>query len=148
MLTECPTRVTIRMLVTTHNSLNASYPAIPPSVPQARNAVVAFAARSGVGAEQLEAIRLAVSEAVSNAIVHAYDGRAGEIHVTAGFAANELWILVADEGRGFHAPARRPGLGWGLPLIAHMADRFEIAERADGGTEIRMRFTVAARASA
>jgi anti-sigma regulatory factor (Ser/Thr protein kinase) len=143
-LTERRTRVTKEPLVTKERSLSQSYPAVAGSVPRARNDVVAFAAQRGATERQLEAIRLAVSEAVSNAVVHAYngagDGDGGRVHVTAQIAARELWILVSDEGRGFQAPAHKPGLGWGLPLIAHMSDRLEIAERAEGGTEIRMRF--------
>jgi anti-sigma regulatory factor (Ser/Thr protein kinase) len=123
--------------------LSQLYPAIAESVPRARNDVVAFAVRRGASEAQVAAIRLAVSEAVSNVVVHAYDrDRPGEIQVTAEIAARELWVLVSDEGRGFQAPARTPGLGWGLPLIAHMSDRLEIAERAEGGTEIRMRFAL------
>jgi serine/threonine-protein kinase RsbW len=134
-------------MVTKERSLSESYPAVAGSVPRARNDVVAFAAQRGATERQLEAIRLAVSEAVSNVVVHAYngagDGGAGRVHVTAQIAAQELWILISDEGRGFQAPAHNPGLGWGLPLIAHMSDRLEIAERAEGGTEIRMRFPLA-----
>jgi stage II sporulation protein AB (anti-sigma F factor) len=105
--------------------------------------VVAFAIKRGANKPQVDAIRLAVSEAVSNAVVHAYDAKSGgDIHITAEIAAQELWVLIADDGRGFQAPARNPGLGWGLPLIAHMSDRLEIAERAEGGTEIRMRFPI------
>lgn len=105
--------------------------------------MVAFAIKRGANKPQVDAIRLAVSEAVSNAVVHAYDAKSGgDIHITAEIAAQELWVLIADDGRGFQAPARNPGLGWGLPLIAHMSDRLEIAERAEGGTEIRMRFPI------
>lgn len=127
----------------TQQSLNQSYPAVAQSVPRARNDVVAFAVRRGATQAQVDAIRLAVSEAVSNAVLHAYDGKgSGDIHVTAEIAEQELWVLIADDGCGFQAPARNPGLGWGLPLIAHMSERLEIAERADGGTEIRMRFPI------
>lgn len=137
------TRVTNELLVATEQSLNQSYPAVAESVPRARNDVVAFAIKRGANRPQVDAIRLAVSEAVSNAVVHAYDAKSGgDIHITAEIAAQELWVLIADDGRGFQAPARNPGLGWGLPLIAHMSDRLEIAERAEGGTEIRMRFPI------
>jgi serine/threonine-protein kinase RsbW len=143
-LTERRTRVADQPLVVTERNLSQSYPAVAGSVPRARNDVAAFAARSGATDRQLEAIRLAVSEAVSNVVLHAYnggrDGDGGRVHVTAQIAERELWILISDEGRGFQAPAHNPGLGWGLPLIAHMSDRLEIAERAEGGTEIRMRF--------
>lgn len=127
----------------TERSLSQSYPALAESVPHARNDVVAFAIRRGANEGQVDAIRLAVSEAVSNAVVHAYDGHGpGQIHVTAQIAAHELWVLVSDDGLGFQAPARTPGLGWGLPLIAHVSDRLEITERGEGGTEIRMRFAI------
>jgi serine/threonine-protein kinase RsbW len=132
-------------MVTKERSLSESYPAVAGSVPRARNDVVAFAAQRGATERQREAIRLAVSEAVSNVVLHAYNGGGdgGRVHVTAQVAARELWILISDEGRGFQAPAHNPGLGWGLPLIAHMSDRLEIAERAEGGTEVRMRFPLA-----
>ena len=102
-------------MVTKERSLSESYPAVAGSVPRARNDVVAFAARRGATERQLEAIRLAVSEAVSNVVLHAYnggrDGDDGRVHVTAQIAARELWILISDEGRGFQAPAQNPGLG-------------------------------------
>jgi anti-sigma regulatory factor (Ser/Thr protein kinase) len=105
-------------------------------------AVGELASRNGATGSQLESIRLAVSEAVTNAIVHGYDEGSGTIHLTAAFAAGELWVLVCDEGCGFQAPSAHPGLGWGMPLIAHASDEFAIAERAYGGTEVRMRFAI------
>jgi anti-sigma regulatory factor (Ser/Thr protein kinase) len=129
-------------VVTVENTLTTSYPAVAESVALARRAVVELAARKGATDEQLESIRLAVSEAVTNAIVHAYQGGGGEVQLTAGLARGELCVLVADEGCGFQRPAESPGLGWGLPLIAHASDEFVIAERAYGGTEVRMRFLI------
>jgi len=52
--------------------LSQSYPAIPASVPKARHALVALAAGALVAGEQLEAIALAASEALTNVVVHAY----------------------------------------------------------------------------
>lgn len=128
--------------MTVEADLSKSYPAVSGSVSAARGAVVELAQRNGATDEQLEAIRLAVSEAVTNAIIHGYAGSDGTIHVTAALAAGELWVLVADDGRGFQRPSVRPGLGWGMPLIAHASDEFAIAERAYGGTEVRMRFAI------
>jgi len=71
--------------------------------PQARKALAAFATTAGVTEDQLEGIRLVVSEAVSNAVLHAYDGDAGEIQVTAAVVPGELWILIADDGFGLRA---------------------------------------------
>jgi anti-sigma regulatory factor (Ser/Thr protein kinase) len=131
-------------VVTVEENLTLSYPASSSSVGSARGAVVEFAACHGASEEQLESIRLAVSEAVTNAIIHGYNDRRGTIHVTAALASGELWVLVSDDGGGFQSPSEHPGLGWGMPLIAHASDEFVIAERAYGGTEVRMRFTVGA----
>ena len=121
--------------------LNESYPAIPETVPVARRAVGAVAAAAGVSDERLEEIRLAVSEALTNAVVHAYsDGEGGRFHVTAAVASDELWVLIGDDGRGLHAPNDSRGLGIGLSLISGLSDDFAIVTRASGGAEVQMRF--------
>jgi anti-sigma regulatory factor (Ser/Thr protein kinase) len=124
------------------------YPAAPESVARARSGVADYATLLGADAEELERIRLTVSEAVTNAVLHAYRGQPGTVQVTAASADGELWVLVADEGCGFQRPAARPGLGLGLALIADAADEFTIVERGGGGTEARMRFVLGARRSA
>lgn len=123
-----------------------SYPAVPESVPRGRVAVTAFAAAAGVTGYQLDSIRLAASEGLTNAILHAYQGRAvdaGHVHVSASVVPGELWLRIADDGRGVHAGEATPGLGLGLALIAELSDEFEIAKRPSGGTELRMRFELA-----
>jgi len=128
-------------VMSTGQALNESYPASPLSVPRAREAVVRFARESGATEEQLEAIRLAASEAITNAVTHAYgEENPGAVHVTAACTPGELWLLIADDGRGLHARSNSPGLGMGLALIACVADYFAVMKRASGGTEIRMRF--------
>jgi serine/threonine-protein kinase RsbW len=82
-----------------------------------------------------------VSEAVTNAVVHAYrNGDVGRVHVTAAMAAGELWVLISDDGRGLHAWNDSHGLGIGLSLISGLSDDFSIVTRASGGTEVQMRF--------
>jgi serine/threonine-protein kinase RsbW len=122
-------------------ALNESYPALAESVPLARQALTAVAAMAGAGGERLEEIRLAVSEALSNAVLHAYrNGDSGRFHVTAAVASGELWVLIGDDGRGMHAWNDSEGLGIGLALISGLSDDFTIATRASGGTEVQMRF--------
>jgi serine/threonine-protein kinase RsbW len=123
-------------------SLSKSYPAVAESVPRARNALIAFARRAGTRQDQVDAISLAASEALTNAVVHAYEGSPGMVHVTAALASDELWVLIADDGRGMRSRADTPGLGMGLALIANASDGFVVVNRASGGTELRMRFGV------
>lgn len=123
------------------DALNESYPAVPEAVPQARHALAEVAAAAGAAGERLEEVRLAVSEALTNAVVHAYrDGEPGRVQVTAAVASGELWVLVGDDGRGLHAWNDSAGLGIGLSLISRLSDDFAIVTRATGGTEVQMRF--------
>jgi anti-sigma regulatory factor (Ser/Thr protein kinase) len=123
------------------DALNQSYPAVAEAVPLARGALTDVAAAAGAGGERLEEIRLAVSEALTNAVVHAYRGdELGHFHVTAAIASGELWVLISDDGRGLHAWNDSRGLGIGLSLISGLSDDFAIVTRASGGTEVQMRF--------
>lgn len=142
-LTSAPSVIYHRArVVTVRNHLCESYPAVPATVPQARSVVADFAARAGASGKLLDSVRLAVSEAVTNAVVHAYRELPGEVQITAAIAADELWVLIADHGCGHLTPAATPGLGLGLMLMAEASDELVIAERADGGTEVRMQFVL------
>jgi anti-sigma regulatory factor (Ser/Thr protein kinase) len=121
--------------------LNESLPAVAASVPRARALVAEFAHEAaGLDGARLDSLRLAVSEAVTNVVVHAYRGRAGTVKITGAIASDELWVLISDSGCGYQTPSERPGLGWGLVLMADACDDFGIFERADGGTEVRLQF--------
>jgi anti-sigma regulatory factor (Ser/Thr protein kinase) len=122
-------------------ALSEVYPAVPEAVPTARRRLTEVAAQAGAAGERLEEIRLAVSEALTNAVVHAYpEGQTGQLDVTAAVASDELWVLIGDDGRGMHAGNDSRGLGIGLSLISGLSDDFTIATRASGGTEVQMRF--------
>jgi stage II sporulation protein AB (anti-sigma F factor) len=123
----------------------SSFPALATSVPEARNVVASLAARYGAGWEDLERIRLVVSEAVTNSIVHAYREPTGNVHVTAAVIADELTIVVADDGCGLGAAPPSPGLGLGLGLVANTCDAFSIVSRPYGGTQVEMRITLSGR---
>jgi serine/threonine-protein kinase RsbW len=126
-------------------TLTESYPAAALSIPRARNQLVRFAAAAGAKADQLESIRLAASEALTNVVLHAYQSAVqGRIDVVAAVASGELWVLVADDGCGLRPRTDSPGLGMGLALIAGISDGMEVVKRASGGTEVRMRFSLRA----
>jgi serine/threonine-protein kinase RsbW len=123
-------------------SLHKCYPAVAESVPRAREALGSFAQSAGATTEQLDAIRLAVSEAATNVVVHAYDERPGEIRVNARLDSSELLVEVADDGLGMRPTIDGPGLGVGLALISQVADAFAVVTRSSGGTEVHMRFAL------
>jgi anti-sigma regulatory factor (Ser/Thr protein kinase) len=122
----------------------------PDSVGWARQLVIDFAAAAGVCGAQLEDVRLVVSEAVTNAVLYAYEeSSAGEVHVIAAVVSGELWIVVADDGRGMHSRSSdQGGLGLGLALMAQLSDGFTLATRSSGGVEARMQFQLAEEPSA
>jgi anti-sigma regulatory factor (Ser/Thr protein kinase) len=120
--------------------VSKSYPAVPASVPRARAALGAFAAGAGATPGQLADVRLLVSEAVTNVVQHAYDSMPGEVHLSATVAGEELWILIADDGRGLRVRRASQGLGLGLAWMARFSDELTLAERASGGLEVRLRF--------
>lgn len=119
---------------------NISLPATPESVPQARRAVSDYARRSGLSESRLEDLRLVVSEAVTNVVLHAYRGSPGELHVAAVAADGRLWVVVGDDGDGIRPRRDSPGLGLGLGLIGRLSDGVEVDRRPDGGTELRISF--------
>jgi serine/threonine-protein kinase RsbW/stage II sporulation protein AB (anti-sigma F factor) len=103
--------------------------------------VTEFAARIGVPQPTLDGVRLAVSEAVSNAVLHGYPGAtAGPVTVIAEADDGELVISVLDEGGGLAPRADSPGAGLGLPLIAEVAQSVSVG-RGDGGRGTMLRMT-------
>lgn len=124
------------------SALQESYPAVPDCVPDARDAIAEFAFAAGARGEQLDDIRLATSEALSNIVQHAYPERSGQMYATARVAADELWVLISDDGCGLHAGRHSDGLGLGLALIAQVTDDFTVLDRGSGGTELRLRFVL------
>jgi serine/threonine-protein kinase RsbW/stage II sporulation protein AB (anti-sigma F factor) len=115
----------------------------PASVPALRGDVAAFARSAGIGEPLLSAVKLAVSEAVTNAVVHAYVGsRPGPVHVVAWIDGDRLLVEVSDDGGGMMPRLDSPGLGIGLPFIADTADSLDITSSSRGGARLRMTFTL------
>jgi anti-sigma regulatory factor (Ser/Thr protein kinase) len=113
------------------------------NVPQIRQAVVDFALANGIAEAQVHDIGLAISEAVTNAVVHAYRRQAqpGSVYVAATVEDGWIELRVADEGIGVAPRNDSPGLGLGLPLINRLADQSDLRPLPDGdGTELWMRF--------
>ena len=125
-----------------HGSFSESRLATPEAVRLIRDSVADYASGVGIEGSRLEDVRLVVSEAVANVVIHAYRDQPGPVHVIANVVDSELWVLIADEGVGNNVPTRRPGLGLGLALMTKMSDGFTLVDRAEGGTEARLRFLI------
>jgi len=106
-------------------------PAYPQSIGPLRRAVVQFASGCGASQRQCEDIALAVSEALSNVVKHAYVGRGTPGPVTAEVSArgSTLVVVVCDEGTGIPAHDSR-GVGIGLRLILRLTERLEFVDRS------------------
>jgi serine/threonine-protein kinase RsbW len=118
-----------------------SWPARPEHVGAARRAASVAARRAGAENSVLDAVRLAVSEAVSNVVVHSYrHAKRGEFTVAVECEDDCLRVTVRDHGCGMQPRMDSPGAGLGLPLIASLSDSFSVTEPDDGGTELCMTF--------
>lgn len=117
---------------------------MPASVPVLRAAVAEFVGAAGVQGDHLDAVKLAVSEAVTNAVMHAYVDaeEPGEVRVVTCVREGEIEVEVSDDGLGMMPRLDSPGLGVGLPFIADTADTLDIATGEGGGTVLRMSFKV------
>lgn len=91
-------------------------------------------------------MRLAVSEAVSNVIVHGYrqTPESGNFTVSVEWDLDLLWVTVRDHGCGMQPRMDSPGAGLGLPLIANVTDSFSVTDLPEGGTEVCMTFPLRA----
>ena len=86
----------------------------------------ASARRSTIDDQTLSDVKLAVTEACTNAVVHAYPDGEGPLEVAAYVRDDRLMLVVRDEGRGIVPRTDSPGLGLGLPLIATLAEALEL----------------------
>jgi serine/threonine-protein kinase RsbW/stage II sporulation protein AB (anti-sigma F factor) len=117
-------------------------PARPPSVPKLRRELVSAARMLGVPPELCARIALAVSEAATNAVIHAFPSRPGCLSARlARDGEGGIDIVVGDDGIGLTLRSDSPGLGMGLGIIAQVTDRLEIRSQPSGGTQVEMGFT-------
>ena len=106
-----------------------------------RGGVREFARAHGASKALLIDLALAVTEAVTNCVVHAYVDRGpGTIRTSIQAGPDELIVTVTDDGRGMQPRADSPGLGLGLPTIASLTTSMDMHAPPGGGTAITMTF--------
>jgi serine/threonine-protein kinase RsbW len=127
--------------------LSLVFPAAPEGVPRARAAVTDLCERLGLDCERVDDIRLAVTEACTNCVLHSQgDGEGDATFVLdARMDQGALEIVVRDFGGGLlRAPAGSGGLGLGMHLIEQLSESSQVSSRPGGGTRVSMRFPVLA----
>ncbi|TCO70208.1 stage II sporulation protein AB (anti-sigma F factor) [Marinisporobacter balticus] len=115
----------------------------------ARVVVASFASQLDPTIEELADVKTAVSEAVTNAIIHGYEGKDGTVSISCRIEDREIEIIVEDNGKGIEdvEQARQPlytskpeleRSGMGFTVMETFMDIIEIESQKDVGTKVRM----------
>jgi serine/threonine-protein kinase RsbW len=132
------------MPATTTPDMELALPARAANIAVVRHAFGALGEAYAVDEETLSNIRLAVTEACTNVVVHAYpDGQEGPLEVLATLQEEKLVVVVRDKGPGIGPRPDSPGLGLGLPLIVSLTESVLLGRDDDERTEVRMTFPLA-----
>jgi serine/threonine-protein kinase RsbW len=124
-----------------NSDVRLTLPARPENVAVIRHVLGAFAEALQLPADLVEDMRLAVTEACTNVVRHAYhDGEPGPIDVVIRPTGNRLELIVSDRGSGIGPSPDLAGPGLGLPLIAALADLVEIEHGPSRGSRLAMTF--------
>lgn len=128
--------------------LRLPLPVSAKSIGIARRVAVRYAEQAGCDPATCWRVRLAVSEAVSNVVLHAHrtpgpeDEPAPLLVLVGDSDEQSCTFTVDDDGVGLQARSESPGLGLGLALIANACDALDLHPGRDGGTRVRMTFRI------
>jgi serine/threonine-protein kinase RsbW len=125
----------------TYTDVKLTLPARPENVSVIRHVLGAFAEALRLPDELVEDLRLAVTEACTNVVRHAYapDAR-GPVEICIWPSDEVVSVVVSDRGRGIGTSSDTNGPGLGLPLIAAIADDVELQNVPGGGSRVAMTF--------
>ena len=140
------------------NHMTLEFPSRSSNESFARSAVACFAAQLDPTLEELGDIKTAVSEAVTNCIIHAYNTSEGIIKIESRLTENSIEIEVSDRGKGIenielamkegYSTASSQirelgfGAGMGLPNMKKYSDDMDIKSVVGEGTTITMKFNL------
>jgi anti-sigma regulatory factor (Ser/Thr protein kinase) len=123
------------------SDVKLTLPARPENVAVVRHVLGAFAQALGLSVELIEDLRLAITEACTNVVRHAYtESDPGVVEVSIRPQADFVQVTVADRGRGIGTSSDVSGPGLGLPLIAAVADTMDLQPMPGGGSRVTMTF--------
>lgn len=137
-----------KMSLKWQNYLKIEMPSLPENVGLARVAVASFISQYDLTLNDIEEIKVAVSEAVSNAIIHGYENSgAGKVLIEAVLCDNQLVLTIEDYGKGIPdvAKALQPAystdperMGLGFVFMKSFMDKLDVTSTVDKGTKVRM----------
>lgn len=115
----------------------------------ARVTVAAFVSQLDPTLEELSDIKTALSEAVTNSIIHGYEEKEGIVEITCSYRDRDIEIIVKDEGKGIEdiemvrepLYTSKPELersGMGFTVMETFMDKIEIDSKPGQGTTIKM----------
>lgn len=126
------------------HSIRLTIPAKPEYISLCRLALSGLARVRPFREEALADLKLAITEAASNSVRHAYDGGHGTVEIVYQVRPDRLVIEVSDSGEGFEPPGALEDEageltegGLGIAIIRSIADEFEITSDEQGS---RLRF--------
>ena len=145
--------------MTAENEVLLKFPSLSCNESFARSAAAAFCAQLDPTLDELGDVKTAVSEAVTNVIVHAYPDRIGDVTLRLRrLPGNLLEILVRDSGKGIEdvEKARQPSFttggeersGMGLTIMESYMNELQLHSRPGRGTTVRMRKKIFGRGEA
>ena len=129
------------------NQLSMSFYSNSENVGIARVTAAAFAAQLDLTLNEVEEIKVAVSEAISNAVIHGYAQTSGQVEVTMNLYEDKLEFIIVDHGHGIADidQARQPAyssdperMGLGFVFMESFMDQLEIESAVGQGTKVRL----------
>lgn len=135
------------------NSIEVKLPSIGENERLARQIIAAFLTDADPTVNELCDIKTAVSEAVTNAIIHGYRGKDGIITMSATYDNGTVEIIIKDKGVGISdvEKAREPMYtsqpemersGMGFTVMESFMDMLDVISAVDEGTKVIMRKTL------
>jgi anti-sigma regulatory factor (Ser/Thr protein kinase) len=123
--------------------IELALPARAENIAIVRHALGGLGDALAIAPHKLDDIRIAVSEACANVVLHAYPpGSDGQMVLSATADDGRLVVTVRDWGAGIRPRPDSPGLGLGLSMIAALAEEVQLGHDSDQHTEVRMTFSL------
>ena len=135
------------------NEMKIVFDSRPENEGLARVAVAAFCTQLNPTLEEVSDLKTAVSEAVTNCIIHAYEGKVQKIEVRCRMQGRIIWVDVIDKGIGieniskamepmFTTKPEKDRSGMGFTFIEAFMDEVTVESQVGDGTTVHMKKTI------